>query len=153
MYEIFKFLHVVGVVVLVGNVTITAFWKVFADLSRQPTVIAYATRGVIVADWLFTLLGIVLLLVGGFGAAYVGALPVFGLGWLVVGEVLFVLSGLIWIGILVPLQIRQDRAVRSLQPGDSIPKAYWRDARLWLIWGIVATLPLVAATYVMIAKI
>ena len=153
MYDVLKLLHVLGVVVLVGNVTITAFWKVFSDLTGRVEVIAHATRGVIVADWIFTLLGIALVMLGGFGAAAVGGLPAFGTGWLVAGEVLFVLSGLIWIGILVPLQIKQDRAVRGLRSGDAIPEAYWRHGRLWLIWGVIATFPLIAAVYVMIAKI
>jgi uncharacterized membrane protein len=153
MYEVLKFLHILGVVVLVGNVTITAFWKVFLDLTRRTDVIVAGTRGVIVADWIFTLLGIVLLAGGGFGAAAVGGLPVLRLPWLVAGEILFVTSGLMWMTILVPLQVRQDRLVRHLQPGDAVPDAYWRASRQWLVWGVIATLPLVAASYVMVAKV
>lgn len=152
MYEVLKFLHVLGVIILVGNVTITAFWKVFADMSRVPSVIAHAQDGVIFADWIFTLTGIVLILVGGFGAAYVAGMPMFGLSWLVVGEILFAVSGLIWIGILIPLQIRQARAARAFRDGGQIPDGYWRDARAWLVWGVIATVPLVAAIYVMIVK-
>jgi len=33
-----------------------------------------------------------------------------------------------------------------------VSEAYRRDSRRWLFWGIVATLPLVAAVYVMVAK-
>ena len=43
--------------------------------------------------------------------------------------------------------------MRGLRSGDAIPEAYWRYGRLWLIWGVIATLPLIAAVYVMIAKI
>ncbi|MGO4542398.1 hypothetical protein [Paenibacillus sp. 2TAB19] len=32
-------LHLVGVVVFVGNIIIAAFWKVRADLSKNPAVI------------------------------------------------------------------------------------------------------------------
>ena len=62
-YQMLKFLHVLGVILLIGNVTITAFWKVFADRSNDPLVIAEAQRIVILADWFFTLAGIVLILV------------------------------------------------------------------------------------------
>ena len=153
MYDVLKFLHVLGVIILVGNVTITAFWKVFADISRIPSVIAHAQDGVIVADWIFTLSGIVLILVGGFGAAYVAGMPIFGLSWLVLGESLFAASGLVWIGILVPLQIRQARTARAFGESGEIPERYWRQAKAWLVWGVVATIPLVAAIYVMIAKV
>lgn len=152
MYDIFKMLHVLGVVVLLGNVTITAFWKVLADMSRDPVLIAHAQRGVAVADWLFTLVGILLILGGGIGAARVAEMPLLGADWLIAGEALFGLSGLIWLLVLVPLQIRQGRMARSFAGGGDIPERYFRDSRAWLIWGIIATVPLVAALYVMIAK-
>ena len=152
MYDVLKFIHVLGVTVLVGNVTITAFWKVLADMSRDPVVIAHAQRGVGVADWLFTLSGIALILIGGYGAAHIGGIPVLGPRWLVAGEVLFALSGTIWLAVLVPLQIRQGRTAREFASGGEIPESYRRDARAWLIWGIVATVPLVAAMLIMIVK-
>jgi uncharacterized membrane protein len=42
MYALFKTLHIIGVVILVGNVTITAFWKVFADRTGNAQLIAHA---------------------------------------------------------------------------------------------------------------
>ncbi|SEO16124.1 Uncharacterized membrane protein [Rhodopseudomonas pseudopalustris] len=152
MYDVFKFLHVVGVVVLVGNVTITAFWKAFSDLTRDPKIVAHAQRGVTVSDLIFTLLGIVLVMVGGYGAAIVKDVPLFSSFWLVAGQILFAISGMMWLGILVPLQIRQARLARSFADGSEIPERYWRDTRTWLIWGIIATVPLVAAIFVMVVK-
>ncbi|ABE37382.1 conserved hypothetical protein [Rhodopseudomonas palustris BisB5] len=152
MYDVFKFLHVVGVVVLVGNVTITAFWKAFSDLTRDPKIVAHAQRGVTVSDLIFTLLGIVLVMVGGYGAAIVKDVPLFSSFWLVAGQILFAISGMMWLGILVPLQIRQARLARSFADGSDIPERYWRDTRTWLIWGIIATVPLVAAIFVMVVK-
>ncbi len=151
-YSILKFLHVLGVVLLIGNVTITAYWKVFADRTRDGVLVAHAQRAVIYADWLFTLPGIVLILVGGYGMAYHAGLNLFESPWLVWGQVFFLVSGLIWLAVLVPVQIRQSRVARALSPTDRVPESYWRDGRIWLIWGIVATVPLIAAIYVMIAK-
>ena len=152
MYDAFKFLHVLGVTVLIGNVTITAFWKVLADMTRDPVVIAHAQRGVGIADWLFTLSGIALILLGGFGAAHVGGMHPFGSSWLLAGEVLFAVSGVIWLAILVPLQIRQGRTARGFAAGGEIPAQYFADSRAWLVWGIIATIPLVAAMAIMIVK-
>lgn len=152
MYDIFKFLHVVGVVVLVGNVTITAFWKAFSDMTRDPKIVAHAQRGVTVSDFIFTVIGIVLVMVGGYGAAIVKEIPLFSSFWLVAGQILFAVSGTMWLGILIPIQIRQARLARSFADSDQIPERYWRDARSWLIWGIIATVPLVAAIFVMVVK-
>jgi uncharacterized membrane protein len=152
MYVLFKTLHIIGVVVLLGNVTITAYWKVLADRTSDARLIAHAQHGVTVADWIFTLAGIVLILAGGYGAAAVGGLSITASTWLVLGQLLFAVSGLVWICILIPIQIRQARAARSLLPDDTLPLQYRRDSRCWLIWGIIATVPLVAAIYVMVAK-
>jgi uncharacterized membrane protein len=152
MYSILKFLHVLGVVILIGNVTITAFWKVFADRTGDVAMVAHAQHAVIVADWLFTLPAIALILFGGYGMVLHAGLDPLGSAWLVWGQGLFLLSGCIWLGILVPAQIRQGRAARALRKGDALPESYWRDGRLWLVWGIAATAPLIAAIYVMIVK-
>jgi uncharacterized membrane protein len=152
MYVLFKTLHIIGVVVLLGNVTITAYWKVLADRTSDTRLIAHAQHGVTVADWIFTLAGIVLILVGGYGAAAVARLSIITSTWLVLGQLLFLVSGLVWICILIPIQIRQARAARSLLPDDTLPLQYRHDSRRWLIWGIIATVPLVAAIYVMVAK-
>jgi uncharacterized membrane protein len=152
MYDVLKALHVIGVVLLVGNVTITAYWKVLADRTSDPKIVAHAQHGVNAADWIFTLAGIALVMIGGYGAAYVKGIPLFDSIWLVGGQILFAVSGLMWLGILVPLQIRQGRAARDFAKADRIPLDYLRDARLWLVWGLIATVPLVAATVLMVLK-
>jgi uncharacterized membrane protein len=151
-YGLLKFLHLLGVVMLIGNVTVTSFWKVFADRTGDPRLIAHAQHMVTVTDWAFTLPGILLLGIGGFGAAWVAGIDPFGGGWLVRAELLFAGSGAMWLLILVPLQIRLGRQARVFARGGPIPASYRRASRLWLVWGVAATIPLAAATYVMIAK-
>jgi len=152
LYLTFKFLHVLGVILLVGNVTVTAVWKVFADRTREAKVIAFGQRLVTITDWFLTVTGIVLLVVGGYGAAMVGNMDVFGARWLVWGQVLLAISGIIWMAILIPAQIRQAKAARAFANGGEIPESYRRDASRWLVWGIVATVPLAAAVWVMVFK-
>lgn len=151
-YDILKFLHVLGVVLLVGNVTITAFWKVFADRTGDAKVVAYAQRLVTLCDWVFTLAGIVLIVAGGYGMAVIQHRHVFEERWLILGQLLFLVSGLIWLFLLIPLQIRLARQARLSGESGKIPASYWRDGRIWLVWGIIATIPLVAAIYVMVTK-
>lgn len=152
LYLTFKFIHLLGVVILVGNVTVTAVWKVFADRSGDPRVIAFGQHLVTLTDWSLTLGGILLIAIGGFGSALAADINPFGSGWLIWGQVLFVLSGLIWLFILIPAQIRQARQAREFAHGGEVPETYKRDARLWIVWGIIATLPLLGATWVMVLK-
>ena len=151
-YDVFKILHLLGVILLVGNVTVTSIWKLYADRTRDPRIIAFAQRLVTITDWFFTFWGIVLLMVGGFGAAWVAGIDPFGAEWLVWSEIQFILAGCIWLFILVPIQIRQARQVREFAETGSIPDSYWQHGRRWIIWGLVATVPLVGAIWTMVAK-
>jgi uncharacterized membrane protein len=151
-YLFYKWLHLIGVVMILGNVTVTAVWKVFADRTRDARVVAFAQRLVTITDWSLTVGGIVLILVGGFGATTAGGIHPFGQRWLIWGEILFALSGSMWLFILVPIQIRQARMARAFSDGGEIPEAYWRESRRWIVWGVISTLPLIAAVWVMTAK-
>ena len=149
-YAIYKFLHILGVILLLGNVTVTAFWKVFADRTGDPRLVAHAQYLVTLTDWFFTASGIILIIAGGYGMVYVAGLDPLASTWLVGAQVSFLVSGLIWLFVLVPLQIRQARMAKRFS--NDIPPDYRRDAQRWLVWGIVATIPLVLATWLMVSK-
>jgi Predicted integral membrane protein (DUF2269) len=55
MYRAFKVIHLLGVVLFLGNIIVTAVWKMLADRTREPRTIAYAQRLVTVTDWIFYL--------------------------------------------------------------------------------------------------
>ncbi len=152
-YGIFKIIHLLGIILLVGNVTVTACWKFYADGTRDPRIIAFSQRLVTITDWAFTAWGIGLTVIGGYGAGWVAGIDPWRTSWIVWAEAMFALSGCIWLGVLLPIQIRQARAVKRFTDGTAIPEAYFQDTRTWLRWGIVATVPLMAALYVMIFKI
>jgi uncharacterized membrane protein len=65
-YEIAKFLHITGVVMLMGNITVTAIWKYFADRTQQPQVLSFAQTLVTYTDWSMTVWGVLLLMGGGY---------------------------------------------------------------------------------------
>ena len=151
-YEAAKFVHVTGIIMLMGNITATAIWKFFADRSHNPVILAFAQRLITLTDWSLTLWGAALTIIGGYGAAYLGGWDLFGARWLVVSQILFGLSGLTWICVLIPLQIRMARTAKSFAATGTVSDSYRRDSRSWLLWGSVATLPLIAATWLMVAK-
>jgi len=151
-YDLLKLLHLLGVVLLVGNVTVTSIWKLYADRTGDPGVIAFAQRLVTVTDWFFTFWGIVLLVVGGYGAALTAGLDPLGDAWLVWSQAMFLLAGLIWLLVLVPIQVRQARLARGFAASGGIPEEYRRLSRRWIAWGLAATIPLVAATWIMIRR-
>jgi uncharacterized membrane protein len=151
-YDVFKFLHVTGVVMLMGNITATAIWKFFADRDGRPEVLGFAQKLITYTDWSLTAWGAGLTMVGGYGLALAGGFDLFGTGWLAWSQALFALAGGIWVGIIVPIQIRQARAAKLFERGGEVPESYRRDARRWIFWGLVSTVPLVWALWLMVAK-
>jgi uncharacterized membrane protein len=126
-------LHILGVVLFLGNIIVTAVWKVLADRTKSPPVVAYAQRLVTRTDIAFTATGVVLILVSGqvlaedLGGVFGG--PV----WLTIGWSLFVASGVIWVAAL-------------------IPERYWLLSTLWSVFGAVATILPLANLYFMVFK-
>jgi uncharacterized membrane protein len=147
-YETFKVVHLLGVILFLGNIIVTGVWKVLADRTGEPRVIAYAQRLVTLTDWIFTAGGVALILIGAYGMAAVGHLDLRGSAWLIWGQAIFVASGVIWLIILIPTQILQARQARAFAEGGAIPQSYWRHERRWVIWGTIAT----ANLYFMVFK-
>lgn len=150
-YAAFKVVHILGVVLFLGNIIVTAVWKVFADRTGEPRIVAYAQRLVTVTDWVFTAGGVVLIVIGGYGMVLSAGLSL-SQPWLVWGQALFFASGVIWVLILIPAQIALARQARIFAESGSIPDDYWRLSRRWLIWGIIATALPLATIYVMVFK-
>ena len=149
-YDIALFLHVTGVVMLMGNITVTAIWKFYADRDGRPAVLAFAQKLVTYTDWAMTAWGAALTMVGGYGMVVIGKIPLTQ-NWLLWSQVLFVISGLLWLLTIVPIQIRQARLARNFG-ADDVGDDYRALSRRWLFWGLLATVPLVSATWFMVAK-
>ncbi len=152
LYDLLKFAHITGVVMLMGNITVTAIWKFFADRDGRPQVLAFAQKLVTYTDWSMTVWGVILTMVGGYGMAMLAGWDLVGARWLLWSQVCFVIAGLIWLSIIVPIQRAQARMAREFADGGAVPAAYREQSRRWLAWGLVSTLPLLAALWLMVAK-
>lgn len=150
-YLALKSLHILGVVLFVGNIIVTGWWKVQADRTRHPAIVAFAQRQVTLTDWIFTFGGSSLVVAGAYANVYLHDLPL-DAPWLVWGQAMFFLSGLLWVAILIPLQIRLARLARGFAGGGAIPDEYWRLNRVWLWVGILATVLPAANLYFMVFK-
>ncbi len=147
-----KSLHLLGVILFLGNIIITGWWKVMADRTLNPQIIAFAQRQVTVTDFIFTAGGAALVLAAGWGNAALHGMNIFQIRWMSWGFWLFNASGLIWITILIPLQIKQARMARSFASDGQIPQEYWAMSKQWVIWGTIATLLPVVNLYWMVFK-
>jgi len=150
VYEVAKFLHITGVAMLMGNITVTAIWKFFADRDGRPQVLGFAQKLVTYTDWSMTFWGVVLIMGGGYFMAASAGFAL-GEGWMLWSQIMFVLAGVIWLGLIVPIQIKQAKLARQFE-ADDVGDEYRALSRMWLVWGLIATIPLVIATWLMVAK-
>ena len=154
MYITLKILHVAAVVIFLGNLVTGILWKLHADQTKDPVIIRHTMSGLIRADRWFTIPGVVLILIGGFGAAVVGGLPLLRTRWILAGIILFTVSGIAYMSRVVPLQQKMLAVARS---GVETGKFEWEEyralSRSWNVWGTIALLTPALAMIGMIAKL
>lgn len=148
-----KALHVIAVVLFLGNITTGIFWKRHADRTRDPRIIAHMLEGLTGSDRWFTMPGVFLIILFGVGAAMMGGLPMLRTGWILWAIVLFILSGFAFMAQVSPLQKRMAKLMRAgLERGTPDWAAYERMSHAWDAWGAIALLTPVAALFLMVLK-
>jgi len=133
-----RFLHLTAVVVFLGDILVTAVWKWFADRSREPRVIAWAQRQVMLTDRYLLIPSVAVLVVSGYASARLLGIAVWTTPTYAAAQVLFILSGLVWSRVLRPVQLRQLALAEGVGPDQAVPPEYFALARRWLGWGLVA---------------
>ena len=131
MFRVILAVHILAAVVFVGNVITAAFWKVRADRSGNLESIASTCRAVLLADYVFTLPGIVALVVTGVLMVGMTGWARFQEPWLAVSLALVVLVGVLWVGVLLPLQLRMVRGPGERRPGPRLRPGQPPLGNLW----------------------
>lgn len=150
-YLVMKVLHVLAVVLLLGNVVVGILWKVHGDRSRDPKIIAHTLRGIMLADRWFTMPSVITLVITGFGAQGIGRYPI-TTPWILAGIILFAITGFLFGTRVVPVQ-RKLLAVAQAGTGSDMDwAAYQRLTSQWNLWGGIATAAPILALILMVWK-
>lgn len=144
MFQVLLVLHTLAAIVFVGNIITAAFWKSRADRSGNPETIAATAQAILLADYVFTVPGAVGLVVTGTLMIAMTDWARFEEPWLASSLALLLLTGAIWLGILVPLQQRMVELSRQGVTRGALDPSYTRASRRWALFGGIATaLPIV----------
>lgn len=146
-----KTIHIFGVILFLGNIIITGWWKVMADKTLNPQIIAFAQRQVTLTDFVFTAGGVAILFGAGMANVVIHHMD-FSAKWLSQGMLMFGLSGVIWLTILIPAQIKQAKMAKVFAVTGVIPELYWKLNYRWLVFGVIATLIPLVNLYWMVFK-
>jgi len=153
MYLWLKLVHILAVVMFIGNIVTGVFWHKHAQRTRDPRLIAHAMDGVIRSDRLFTMPGVLLIIASGVFAAIRGGFPILGTGWILWTLVLFAISGLVFMIRLAPMQRQMRAHAQAGAAGGNFDfAAYCRLSRRWDAWASVATVTPLAGLALMVLK-
>jgi uncharacterized membrane protein len=142
MYQLLKVVHLLAVIIFMGNIITGLFWKRHADRTKDRAIIAHTMDGLIRADRWFTIPGVVVITAAGIFAAIQAGLPLLRTEWILWSIVAFSLSGLAFAWRVAPLQ----KQLLALAAGDALDwPSYHAKSVQWELWGLFATItPLIA---------
>lgn len=150
-YLIVKWVHVLSSTILFGTGIGSAFYMLFACLSRDPRIAFFTARHVVIADWLFTATTVVVQPLTGFWLAHLAGFPLAS-RWIVWSIVLYFVAGACWLPVVYIQMRMRDTARAAVESGGALPELYWRLFRIWVALGIPAFLSLVIVFWLMTAK-
>lgn len=149
LYSIMKLIHILAVIIFVGNIAVGMFWKMYAQKTKDEKTIAFTFNGIIKADRIFTMPSVALLLIFGLGTAG-GNYNILSTGWIFWSLILFIISGAVFMAKVVALQ----KKILGLANDDT--KFNWDEykklADKWNLWGGVSLLTPFIAVVLMVVK-
>lgn len=153
-YTYFKLIHLIAVVLFLGNIITGLFWMRIAMKTKDLTIIHHTIKGIIASDRYFTIPGVVIITTAGIFAAIYGGFPIFRTGWIFWSLILFSVSGLAFAFKVAPLQ----KSIQSLTANtESAHEFDWANLHKinhqWEIWGFIALVTPIAAFVMMTLKI
>lgn len=151
-YALWKLVHIIGVVMFLGNITTGLFWAAYAHRQKDFGLIASTFDSINRSDRWFTMPGVVAILIGGFGAAINGSIPILRTGWLFWPIVLISISGIIFGSSVAPLQTKIKNFVENKPQTEENWTEYGNIYNRWEFWGFLAWLTPVIALVIMILK-
>ena len=147
-----RMLHIAAATIFFANAVVGMIWERRSLATGNKQIVLYTYQTVTLLDTLLSSPLIILSLIGGLSLSFrIGELM--QIGWLSVGFLLFLLSGLVWVVTDIPTQYKVKRLIASIKPEDqTLPAELVRIMKLrWWI-GMAGVLPLVAAFFLMVYK-
>jgi uncharacterized membrane protein len=144
------FMHILGAVLFIGNITVTAAWMILVVRTQQAKLAHFGAKAVNQADLLFTVPGVLLIFLNGLTLAPAfGGGNIFGASWVVAALVLLTLSGVVWLGFLLRYQ---NQMVELSANSDQLSNEFMLVFRNWGIWGGIATVLPILSLLLMVFK-
>ncbi|HEY0589801.1 MAG TPA: DUF2269 domain-containing protein [Pseudoduganella sp.] len=150
-YLIVKWLHILSSTLLFGTGIGSAWYLLFAVISKNVQAIAVVTRILVIADWLFTGVTMIAQPATGFYLIHLAGFPM-QTPWIKWSVVLFVIALLCWLPVVWLQMKMRDLAAEAMRQASALPARFWRYFRAWVVLGIPAFFAFIAVFYLMVVK-
>jgi len=150
-YLTLKTIHIISSTVLFGTGMGSAFFLFMANRRKEVAGIAFATRHVVIADWLFTTPSVVIQLVTGLALMQAGGMDLTTY-WIKLVLILYFVVGVCWLPV-VSIQIKmRNLAKQAMDKNSELPTQYWQYDKWWILLGSVAFPIVLVIFYLMVFK-
>ncbi len=146
-------LHIAGVLLFFSNAVAALFWRVRAERSGDPRLLAFAYRCLMQGDAWLTPASVVAIVVSGIALARFLRLPILGTPWVLWSLIAFAGSGLLFALRVLPLQSRLAQEAEQAVVSGSFDVARHRLlAARWAFWAHLSLLAAALAVVLMVLK-
>ena len=153
-YNLLKLVHLIAVVLFMGNIITGLFWVRIAVKTKDLKIISHTIKGVTRSDRLFTIPGVIIITAGGFLAAIHAHFPILRTGWIFYSIILFSISGLAFAWKVAPLQKMLYKLTVDQEGNEQFNwNVFNKKLQEWEIWGLIAMLTPLAAMVMMTLKL
>ncbi len=142
-----KTLHVICVVLWLGNFVVTGLWSVRAFAARDGALRAFAIREILFTDAVFTLVCGAAVTISGIVLALHDGVALWSTFWTRTALETIIACGIVWLVVLLPLEVRM-RAFAAGPAQATLQRAFIA----WNIVGWMVTVALFWVIYLMVAR-
>jgi uncharacterized membrane protein len=150
-YLFIKYIHIISSTILFGTGIGSAFYMLMANHSKDINSICFATRHVVIADWLFTTPSVIVQFITGIWMVQDAGYSYSDI-WITWGLSLYAFAGICWLPV-VWLQIKmRNIADQAHRTGQDLPLRYWGMNKWWISLGALAFPAVMVIFYLMAQK-
>lgn len=150
-YQTVKWIHILSSTILFGTGLGTAFFMFMANRSKEIAAIVFATKTVVIADFLFTAPSVIIQLISGLYLVELGG-HLMNSRWIIYGLGLYFFAGACWLPV-VWMQIKmRDFAIKAQTDNSELTANYWNLEKAWTILGALAFPAIIIVFWLMVNK-
>ena len=151
VYDLARWLHIVGATVILGTGAGIAFFMVMAHRTGDARVIAHVASTVVLADFLFTATAVAAQPLTGLWLATLAGWPL-TTPWILVSLALYAITGAFWLPVVGMQRAMRDLAREARDHEQPLPPRYYQLYKIWFAFGFPAFAAVLAIFWLMQAR-